>query len=55
MRHVNRNHYDASDPVRSIYGTGLKGLFAACHDPLPVKMEELLRRLEKSDEKGAEE
>jgi hypothetical protein len=45
MKRVGRDHYDSRDPIRSIYQGGLKSVFAACHDPLPEKMEELIHRL----------
>jgi hypothetical protein len=45
MKQVNRDHYDARDPIRSIYEGGLKSAFAACHDPLPEKMEKILQQL----------
>ena len=46
MRHVHRNQFDSREPVRSIYEGGLREVFAACHAPLPPKMEQLLQRLE---------
>jgi len=49
MKRVSRDHYDPRDPLRSIYEGGLKSVFAACHDPLPEKMEELVHRLQERD------
>ena len=46
MRRVDRSDYDDRDPVRSTYEGGLKSVFAACHDPLPSRMQELLHCLE---------
>ena len=46
MKRVSRYHYDVRDPLRSTYEGGLKNVFAACHDPLPEKMEELVHRLQ---------
>jgi hypothetical protein len=51
MRHVERNHFDAREPIRSIYQGGLRQCFAACHAPVPPRMEELLHRLEDCDRK----
>jgi hypothetical protein len=42
MKRVSQDHYDSRDPIRSIYQGGLKSVFAACRDPLPKKMEELV-------------
>lgn len=52
MENVDRNHYDPRDPVRSIYHGGLKNVFAACHDPLPSRMQELLERLQDREEES---
>jgi len=49
MKLIDHKHYDARDPVRSTYEGGLRQIFAACHDPLPPKMEELVHRLHESD------
>jgi hypothetical protein len=49
MQRVSRDHYDGRNPIRSIYERGLKSVFAACHDPLPEKMEQLIHRLQDRD------
>jgi hypothetical protein len=54
MNRVSRDHYDDRDPIRSTYEVGLRNVFAACHDPLPAKMEELLHRLRDRDDDTAE-
>ena len=54
MKRVDRDHYDTRDPIRSIYEGGLKSVFAACHDPMPAKMEELLHRLHDRDDDNAD-
>jgi hypothetical protein len=46
MKQVSKHHYDDRDPIRSTYEVGLRSVFAACHDPLPERMEELLHRLQ---------
>jgi len=51
MRYVERNHFDAQEPIRSIYQGGLRQLFAACHAPLPPRMEAMLHRLEDGNRK----
>ena len=50
MKQVSRDDYDDRDPIRSTYEVGLRSVFAACHDPLPAKMEELLHRLQDRDD-----
>jgi hypothetical protein len=50
MKQVSKDHYDDRDPIRSTYEVGLRNVFAACHDPFPTKMEELLHRLQFLDE-----
>jgi hypothetical protein len=50
MERIDHSHYDTRQPVRSTYEAGLRELFAACHDPLPPKMEELLHHLEHRDD-----
>ena len=46
MEQVDHKHYSRQGPTRFTYEGGLKNLFAACHDPMPSKMERLLRSLE---------
>jgi hypothetical protein len=50
MKSIGRDHYDDRAPVSSIYAGGLRDVFAACHDPLPSKMEELIHRLREHDD-----
>jgi hypothetical protein len=52
MKHIEYNHYDARDPLRSTFEGGLRHVFASCHDPLPPKMEELVHRLQKGETDG---
>jgi hypothetical protein len=54
MKSVGRDHYDDRAPMRSIYAGGLQDVFAACHEPLPSKMEDLLHRLWDRDETGGD-
>jgi hypothetical protein len=50
MQRIDQHYYDAREPVRSTFAAGLRDMFAACHDPLPPKMEELIRRLREHDD-----
>ena len=50
MEHVDHKQYSRRGPTRFTYEGGLKNLFAACHDPMPSKMESLLRSLENLEE-----
>jgi hypothetical protein len=49
MQRIDQHHYDAREPV-STFAAGLRDMFAACHDPLPAKMEELIRRLREHED-----
>jgi len=46
MQRVQQNQFNVREPIRSTFEAGLRELFAACHEPLPARMEELLRRLQ---------
>ena len=50
MKSIGRDHYDERAPVSSIYAGGLRNVFAACHEPLPSKMEELIDRLREHED-----
>jgi hypothetical protein len=39
----------ANPPVSSAFRTGLKGMFRACHEPLPARMQELVQQLGVTD------
>jgi hypothetical protein len=46
MQRAEKNQYDAQGLARSVLlQEGLKRTFAACHEPLPTKMEQLLEEL----------
>ena len=54
MKRVKQNQYDVQGQTRFSYQAGLKRLFAACHEPLPLEMEQLLNRLEKFEKDRAD-
>ena len=48
MERVDQANYAKREPIRSAYEEGLeglRGLFPACKEPLPPKIEQLLNRL----------
>jgi hypothetical protein len=53
MQRIDQSHFDTREPVRSTFAAGLRDVFVACHDPLPAKMEELLRRLQDRDRESS--
>jgi len=51
MEQVDFKQYSRRGPTRFTYEGGLKNLFAACHQPMPSKMESLLKSLENYDDR----
>ena len=47
MEQVDHKQYGRRGKTRFTYEGGLKNLFAACHQPMPLKMASLLKSLEK--------
>jgi hypothetical protein len=45
MERVDQASYAKREPIRSACREGLRGLFPACKEPLPPKIEQLLNRL----------
>jgi hypothetical protein len=54
MERIDRAQYGKQPSPAAAYETGLKDAFAVCHDPLPSRMEELLRRLQMLEGKETE-